>query len=120
MKRASHRSGQVAETIRHVVAEALTREVRDPRVQRVSVTAVRVSPDLSHAEVRVVVGEGGDRDRTLDGLRSAAGFLRTKVARALSTRVVPELSFVMDRGVEHAQQIDRLLATLRPEGGEEA
>jgi ribosome-binding factor A len=119
MKRASRRSGQVAETIRQIVAESLTREVRDPRVQRVTVTAVRVSPDLAHAEVRVVVGEGEDQDRTLEGLQSAAGFLRTKVARALATRVVPELVFAIDRGVEHARNIDRLLATLRPEGGDE-
>jgi ribosome-binding factor A len=113
MKRASHRPEQVAETIRHVVAEALAREVRDPRVGRVTITSVTVTPDLSYAKVWVLCGEGDDRARALEGLASAAGFLRSKVARALTTRITPELTFEPDRGQEHAQRIDAILAALR-------
>jgi ribosome-binding factor A len=114
VKRGSHRPEQVAETIRHVVAQALAREVRDPRVQRVTVTRVQVSADLAHARVLVVVGgEPEQRDRALEGLRSAAGFLRSRVAQALPIRTAPELTFAPDRGVEHAQHIDALLAALR-------
>jgi ribosome-binding factor A len=115
MKRSSHRPEQVAETIRQVIAEALAREVRDPRVGRVTVTAVEVTGDLSHARVRVVVGgDEADKDRALAGLSSALGFFRSRVARALSTRTTPELAFELDRGVEHAQRIEALLASLRP------
>ena len=120
VKRASHRPEQVAETVRQVVAEVLTREVRDPRVNRVTVTSVRVSPDLSHAAVRVVVGDPAERARALEGLESAAGFLRSRVAKALSTRVVPELTFEIDRGIEHAHRIDELLNSLRRDEGGEA
>jgi len=116
VKKASHRPGQVAETIRQVVAEALTQEVRDPRVSRVTITDVQVSGDLGHARIHVVMGEGVDAARAMEGLQGATGFFRSKVARALSTRIVPELSFVLDRGAEHAQQMDALFASLRKEG----
>jgi ribosome-binding factor A len=119
-KRTSHRPEQVAETVRQVVADALTREVRDPRVSRVTITGVSVTADLSRAEVRVIVGEGTEPERALEGLRSAAGFLRSRVAKALTTRVVPELVFELDRGLEHARRIDTLLASLRRPGGDEA
>ena len=117
MKRTSHRPEQVAETIRHVIAEALTHEVRDPRIARVAISDVTVSGDLSHARVHIIVS-AEDSPRVLEGLRSAAGFFRTKVARALATRVVPELTFELDRGAQHAARIDALLASLRSEGAE--
>jgi ribosome-binding factor A len=106
----------VAETIRQVVAEALAKEVRDPRVSRVTITEVRVSGDLGHARISFVVGEGVDAERAMEGLQSATGFFRSRVARSLSTRIVPELGFVLDRGADHAQQMDALFASLRKEG----
>ncbi len=115
MKRASHRPEQVAETVRQVVADALVREARDPRIGRVSVTGVTVTGDLAHARIRVLAltEDEAERERTLEGLRSAADFLRTRVAKALATRTVPELIFEWDRGVEHAARIDQLLEGLR-------
>lgn len=115
-KRSSHRPEQVAETIRQVVAEALSLEVRDPRVARVTITSVRVTGDLGHARLSVVLGEGADAERSMEGLASAARFLRSRVAKALSTRIVPELEFVLDRGAEHAQRINEIFASLREEG----
>lgn len=110
------RPGQVGEVIRQVVAEALTREVRDPRIGLVTLTRVEATPDLSHARIYVALpgdSSAADLERALTGLRSAAGFLRGKVARALSTRVTPELHFEIDRGAEHAARINALLAELR-------
>ena len=115
-KRSSHRPEQVAETIRQVVAEALSQDVRDPRVERVTVTGVRVTGDLGHARISIVLGDGVDAERAMEGLTSAAGFLRGRVARALSTRIVPELEFALDRGAEHAQRMNELFASLREEG----
>lgn len=116
----SHRPQQVAETVRQVLAEALVQEVRDPRVGRVTVTGVQVSPDLSHARVRVMVpGDASDRERALAGLGSAAGFLRGRVARALATRIVPELHFEADLGLEHAARIHEVLAELKREEGQD-
>lgn len=114
MRRAgSHRPRQVAETVRQVLAEALAREVRDPRVGFVTLTGVEVTADLGHARIRfTAAGEPGAAERALEGLESAAGFLRGRVARSLGTRVVPELHFEVDRGGEHAARINAVLAEL--------
>jgi ribosome-binding factor A len=106
----------MAETLRQVITDALAREVRDPRVGFVTVTAVLVSNDLSHARVMVSTpGEDADKSRALEGLQSAAGFLRSRAARALTTRTVPELHFELDRGLEHAARINELLNTIKRE-----
>ena len=110
------RPEQVAEIVRQVLAEAIGREVRDPRVGFVTVTRVDVSGDLSHAQVLVMAqGDEAERQRALEGLQSAAGFLRGKVAKALATRTIPELHFELDRGLEHATRINAVLADLKRE-----
>jgi ribosome-binding factor A len=116
MKGSSSRPEQMAETLRQVIADALAREVRDPRVGFVTITGVLVSNDLSHARVLVSVpGEDAEKSRAVEGLQSAAGFLRSRAARALTTRSVPELHFELDRGLEHAARINELLDTIRRE-----
>ena len=106
----------MAETLRQVITDALAREVRDPRVGFVTITGVLVTNDLSHARVMVSVpGEETEKARALEGLQSAAGFLRSRAARALTTRTVPELHFELDRGLEHAARINELLNTIRQE-----
>ena len=117
MKGSSRRPEQMAETIRQVVADALVRgEVRDPRVGAVTVTRVDVTPDRSHARVYVSVpGDEAERTASRDGLRSAAGFLRSRVAKVLTSRTVPELHIELDRGLEHAARINELLEGIRRE-----
>jgi ribosome-binding factor A len=116
MRQPSRRPEQVAGTIRQVIADALAREVRDSRVGFVTVTNVLVTNDLSHARVLVSVpGDDAEKTRALQGLQSAAGFLRSRAARALTTRTVPELHFELDKGVEHAARIEELLETIRRE-----
>lgn len=116
MKASSRRPEQVAEVLRQVITQGLAREVRDPRVGFVTVTGVLVTSDLSHARVMVSVpGEDAEQARALEGLQSAGRFLRARAARALSTRVVPELHFELDKGLQHAARINDLLAGLRRE-----
>ena len=116
MKGSSRRPEQMAETLRQVITDGLAREVRDPRVGFVTITGVLVTNDLSHARVMVSVpGEESDKARALEGLQSAAGFLRSRAARALTTRTLPELHFELDRGLEHAARINELLNTIRQE-----
>ena len=116
MKGSSRRPEQMAETLRQVIADALAREVRDPRVGFVTITGVLVSGDMSHARVMVSVpGDDSGKAKALEGLQSAAGFLRSRAARALTTRTVPELHFELDRGLEHAARINALLNTIRQE-----
>jgi ribosome-binding factor A len=116
MKASSRRPEQVGETLRQVITDALARQVRDPRVGFVTVTAVLVSNDLSHARVMVSVpGEDAAKNRALEGLQSAAGFLRSRAAKSLTTRSVPALHFELDRGLQHAARINELLNTIRRE-----
>src|SRR2546430_14191603 len=116
--RRSHRPARVAEAIRQTVAAFLTGNVRDPRVGFVTVTGVQVSADLAHARVRVsVMGSEDEKAKSLAGLESAARFLRSQLAREPSLRVTPELRFELDRGLEHAQRIDRMLRDLKEDAG---
>jgi ribosome-binding factor A len=114
MKPPSHRPERVGELIRQAVGEFLTGNVRDPRIGFVTVTGVEVSPDLSHANVRVsVMGSDEEKAKSLEGLASAARYLRAQLARELRLRTSPELHFHLDRGIEHAQRIDRVLKELK-------
>jgi ribosome-binding factor A len=117
VKGSSRRPEQMAETIRQVVADALVRgDVRDPRVGPVTVTRVDVTSDMSHAKIWVSApGDDAERTASRDGLRSAAGFLRSRVARVLTSRTVPELHIELDRGLEHAARINELLEGIRRE-----
>jgi ribosome-binding factor A len=113
-RRPSHRPERVGELLRELIAGFLTDQVRDPRIGFVTVTGVEVSPDLGHARVRVtVMGAPEERARTLEGLASAARFLRTRLAHELHLRTAPELRFELDRGLEHAMRIEEVLRNLK-------
>jgi ribosome-binding factor A len=119
MKRHSHRPERVAELIRQTVAAFLTGNVRDPRIGFVTVTGVEVSADLSHATIAVSVmaSDEEEKERSLEGLTSAARFLRAQLSRELPLRTCPELHFRLDRGIEHAKRIDQVLRDLKESGG---
>jgi ribosome-binding factor A len=95
----SRRTERVAEQIQSELARVLRREATDPRIGLVTITRVDVSPDLSHALVFWSALEGDDpeaRDRTEQGLESAAPFLRRQLAHVLPLRRMPELRFRFD------------------------
>ena len=118
MRERSHRPERVAEFIRETVAEFLTTNARDPRIGFVTVTGVQVSADLGHATVLVsVMGSDEEKQRSLEGLASAARFLRSRLARELRLRTSPEIHFRLDRGLEHAQRIEQVLKELKEDGG---
>lgn len=93
-------------------------EVRDPRVGMVTVTAVEASADLSVARVYVsIMGDDEAKESGLEGLRAAAPFIRTELGRRLHVRQVPELRFQLDRSLEYAMKIERLLHEALPGSG---
>jgi ribosome-binding factor A len=106
------RMRRVDEAVREVLSDAITSELKDPRVGFVTVTAVETSPDLRHARVFVsVLGDDGVRRRSMDGLQSAHGYLQKRVARELRLKNTPTLHFLYDdsadRGLRIAELIDR-------------
>jgi len=89
----SRRAQKIAEAIREVVSTSILTELKDPRVQDVTVTYVEVSGDLRHAKVHVsVMGEEGKQHLCLAGLESAAGFLQARCAKRIDTRFTPRSS----------------------------
>jgi len=107
------RSNRVAEAIRETVATALLGKIKDPRLANVTVTRCDVTPDLSYVKVYyTVLGDEQKRDAAKQGFESATPFLRTQVGNEIPLRVVPELSFRYDEGIDHAMRIEELLSEL--------
>ena len=105
----------MAEAIREVVSTAILVELKDPRIQNVTVTRVEVTGDLRHSKVHVsIMGSEKQQKLALYGLEHAAGFLQKRVADRLQTRYTPVLHFTLDQSVkksiEISQLIDRTLA----------
>jgi ribosome-binding factor A len=104
------RPARVAEAIREVASETILYELRDPRVKLVTVTRAEVSGDLQHAKVFVsVMGTPKEQELTLRGLKNAAGFVQSKLAKRLQTRYTPLITFVLDQGVKNSIEITRLI-----------
>ena len=108
-----YRQERVADQIRSEVASIIETELRDPRIGFTTVTRVEVSPDLSHARVLVsVLGSEEIREKSLEGLNSAAGYVRREITHRLRLRRAPEITFVLDRGPEEGDRIETLLHRL--------
>lgn len=106
----SHRLARVSEVVRETAANAILFEIKDPRVKGVTVTRAEVSADLQHAKVFVsVMGTEKEQSLAMHGLKSAAGFVQTKVAGRLTSRYVPHVTFVLDEGVKKSIEIARLI-----------
>jgi ribosome-binding factor A len=118
MTQTGHRHERVAEEIRHEMSAMVAGELKDPRIAGlVTVTEVRVTPDLRHARIFVsVYGTEAERASTLAGLQAAAGFIRHELAERLQLRRSPELQFSLDQSGETGERIDRLLRQARESG----
>jgi ribosome-binding factor A len=104
------RSDRVGEAVLREISELLMRDIKDPRLRGVTLTEVKVTPDLRHARVYFSILEGATRAReAISGFHSAAGFIRQKVGRDLGLRYAPELDFEFDASGERAARIDALL-----------
>jgi ribosome-binding factor A len=111
----SQRPLRVGEELRHALARIFERGVlRDPALQgAVTVTEVRVTPDLKHATAYVMPLAGAHREEVLAALHRSAPFLRRELAHAVTLRLVPGLAFALDTSFDHATRIDAALR--RPE-----
>jgi ribosome-binding factor A len=106
----SSRMRRVDEAMRAVLSDAIATDLKDPRVGFVTVTGVKTSPDLRHARVYVsVLGDEDARSASIDGLRSAHGFLQRRLATELTLKHTPALTFEYDGSVDRGMRISRLL-----------
>lgn len=110
-KRASkpNRGFQIADQIQRDLSELIARELKDPRVGMVTISAVEVTPDYAHAKVFYSLLTG-DPEETQEALSQAAGFLRNGLFKRLHIHTVPTLHFQFDRTTERAADMNALIA----------
>jgi ribosome-binding factor A len=109
------RMRRVDGAMRTVLSDAIATDLKDPRVGFVTVTAVKTSPDLRDARVYVsVLGNTEAREESIDGLRSAHGYLQRRLATELRLKHTPTLSFHYDESVDHGMRISELLDDVAP------
>ena len=108
---------RVDEAMRMVLSDAIATDLKDPRVGFVTVTSVKTSPDLKHARVYVsVLGDEAEREASMEGLRSAHGYLQRRLASELTLKHTPALTFEYDESIDRGMRISELLdKTARPE-----
>ena len=110
MPREIPRAQRVAEQVQRTLADLLRREIRDPRLKPVTITHVKMSPDLSHAWVKFELLTGDSRDPLQrEILDEAAGYLRGPLGRALRLRIAPHIHFEPDEELERGNRLDDLI-----------
>lgn len=117
MGRDFSRAARLADQMQRDLAELIRQELKDPRVNLVTVTAVEVSRDLSHARVFVTsLAQRTAANDLIATLQHAAGFLRTRLSQMLKVRQVPELEFTYDESVERGIRLSQLIdAAVKPD-----
>lgn len=112
----SYRTDQVGEQVREEIMSIIKRDLKDPRIGFVSITAVRMSPDLRSARVRIsVLGDPDQKKSSLKGLISAKGLIRHELGRRLQNlKFSPDLHFEIDPSIEYSVHINELLKEVMP------
>jgi ribosome-binding factor A len=104
---------RMAGRIRVVLSELLLREISDPRLQNITITDVKVDPELMFADVFVnALGDETRQEDVLSGLQRASGFLRRELGKSIRLRTTPELHFHWDVTLERSERINQLIASL--------
>ncbi|MGD0221935.1 MAG: 30S ribosome-binding factor RbfA [Terriglobia bacterium] len=120
MSIAGRRTDRLGHQIRVELADLISRQVKDPRVGFATVTRVELTADLHHARVYVsVLGSADEQQSSIEGLSSAAGFLRHEIGHRLALRRVPELTFILDPGAEAGERIEMLLQQIHESAKDE-
>ncbi len=113
---ASYRPVRVGELIQSELADLLLRELKDPRLQLVTISHVEMSPDLRHARVYISrVGDTEAQEGAIVGFERAVGYIRGRLGKRLKLRYVPKLEFVLDTGIAYGVRISHMLSELVPQ-----
>ncbi len=115
---AQYRNRRLSEEIKKELS-GIVRQMKDPRLQLVSILAVQVDNELTQAKVYVshYAGDKGGTDETLAALKAAGGYMRTELSKRLKSRTVPDLVFVDDHSIEAGFRITEMLAEYERERG---
>ncbi|WP_285766632.1 30S ribosome-binding factor RbfA [Peribacillus sp. SI8-4] len=112
----SLRSNRVGEQMKKELSEIIGRKIKDPRIGFVTVTDVAVTGDLQQATVYIsVLGDQEQREKTLQGLAKAKGFMRSEIGQRIRLRKTPELFFEFDESVDYGNRIESLISQIHSE-----
>jgi len=111
MRKNSIKNTRINGEVQKELGNIIRGEIKDPRISPLtSVVAVEVAPDLKHCKAYIsVLGDEEAQKNTVKGLKSAEGFIRTKLARAINLRNTPEIMFVLDQSIEYGVNMSRLI-----------
>lgn len=111
MRKNSIKNTRINGEVQKELSKLISQEIKDPRINPMtSVVAVEVSPDLKHAKVYIsVLGGEESRKSTYEGLRSAAPYMRSQLAKTVNLRNTPELTFIMDQSIEYGVNMSKLI-----------
>lgn len=110
----SKRPDRIADLLWKDIADLLLRRVKDPRVQGITITGVKVTQDLQHARVYYCImgGSGTSKEDAAAGLNKAKGFIRQEIGKRLHIRYLPQLTFEYDTSFEYGDKMERLFKEL--------
>lgn len=111
MRKNSVKNVRINAEVQHELSNIIRNEIKDPRISTMtSVVAVEVSPDLKYARAYIsVLGSEQEQNDTIQGLKSAEGFIRKKLASGINLRNTPQISFVADRSIEYGVNMSKLI-----------
>ena len=112
-----NRMGRVDGELKREISQVINFELENSKVTgMVSVTRVKVTPDLRYDRVYVSIFNSKNKERTLEGLKESAGFIRSRVANTVNLRITPEIVFVYDDSEEQGARIDAILERIKKKG----
>ena len=115
MPKINNRQGRIDEEFRKELSQIISYELKEPSVTgMVSVTRVKVTPDLKYAKVAVSILNSKNVKETLEGLKKSSGFLRSELAKRINLRNTPGLIFEIDDSMEYGAKIDSILKEIMP------
>lgn len=118
---ATHRKGRINEEMKKELSQIILRELKDPRITAmVTVTAVEVTADLKYAKVFLSIFSPNKEEEktTLEAIKKAAGFIRTRLSKTINLRLTPQLLFSQDTTINYGMHIDELLKQVLPASGD--
>ena len=114
MSKNINRLGRVNEELKKELSQIINYELKNPDVTgMISVTKVKVTPDLKYAKVYVSVLNSKNLKKTLQGLKDSSGFMRSRIAKVVNLRITPELVFEYDDSIIYGEKIDAILKDLK-------
>jgi len=116
----SNRLDKVNEELKKEISYIIDQDLKNPNITGIiSVTKVKVSPDLKYARVYISIINSKSKKNTLEGLKNATGYIRTEIAKRINLRYTPEIKLELDDSMEYGEKIENILREIMPKDNKE-